>query len=157
MSLILQTGTSLKWGTPGEYILNGAIYLKTLEPALPGFPAGEYILQIYFSPKHGFYVPRFISPTDPTFADRCIENHPGNIFADTDDCVLVGDGYDDIDCAAAYPLGDPRHNLGVIPGLTNSRKTFERMMNDGKIYLGKPDGKGGYVGGTNITVIRAAA
>ena len=164
MSLILQTNKSESWGTPGCYILNGVIYLKTLEPVNVGFPAGEYILQIYFSPEHGFYVPRFISPTDPKFADRCIENHPGNIAFDTKDCVLVGDGYDDIDCEAAYPrinpktgAFDPRHYLGIVHGLTNSHVTFEHLMNDGKIDFGKPDGKCGYVGGTDITVIRTVA
>ena len=166
VSLILQTEANQPWGTPGQYLIDGLGYLKTLEPVNVGFPAGDYILQIYFSPEHGYFVPRFISPTDPKFADRCIENHPGNICYDTHNCVLVGDGYGNIDCAAAYnkidpKTGkmDPRHYLGTVRGLTNSGVTFQHLMHDGKIDFGKPVYKDGviigYVGGTDIQVIRA--
>ena len=168
MSLILETSKSQPWGTPGQYLIDGLGYYKTLELPVPVIPAGNYILQIYFSPEHGYFVPRFVSPTDPTFADRYLESHIGNICYDSRGCVLVGDGYGDIDCAAAYDKinpktgkMDPRHYLGIVHGLTNSATTFQKMMHDGKIDFGKPVYKNGviagYVGGTNITVVRAAA
>jgi hypothetical protein len=168
MSLILESTASQPWGTPGQYLIDGLGYYKTLEPVAPVIPAGDYILQIYFSPEHGYFVPRFVSPTDPTFADRCLESHIGNIWADTHGCVLVGDGYGDINCAEAYDKidpktgkMDPRHYLGIVHGLTNSAATFKKMMHDGKIDFGKPVYKNGkitgYVGGSNITVIRAAS
>ena len=165
MSLILQSDKSETWGTPGQFILDGLGYLKTLEPVVTVIPSGNYLLQIYFSPEHGYFVPRFISPTDPTFADRCLESHIGNIWLDSKGCVLVGDGYDDINCYDAYPAVnpktgkfDPRHYLGIVHGLINSAATFEKMMNDGKIDFGKPVYTNGiitgYVGGTNIQVVR---
>jgi hypothetical protein len=168
MSLILQSEKSEAWGTPGQYILDGVIYCRTLEPVEAVIPAGDYLLQIYYSPEHGYYVPRFVSSTDPTFADRCLESHIGNLYVDTKGCVLVGDGYADIDCNEAFSAinpkngkFEPRHYLGIVRGLTNSHKTFEKMMTDGKIDFGKThlDEKGNeyYTGGMPITVIRAAA
>ena len=183
MSLILHSTVSLRWGTPGQYIIDGAPYFKTLEPPIPVLPAGDYILQIYFSPEHWCYVPRYISLTDPTIAPRCIESHWGNVYLDTKGCTLVGDRFDDINCAEIYPAinprtgqPDPRHSLGIIPGILDSKATWKMMMSDGKIDFGQINYGGKvvsaknllgitqpfapdeyYTGGTPITVIRAAA
>ena len=176
MSLILHSTVSLRWGTPGQYIIDGAPYFKTLEPPKPVLPAGDYILQIYFSPEHGCYVPRYVRPDNQQFADREIEVHWGAVYLDTKGCTIVGSAYGDIYCADDFPVGDPRHNLGIIPGILDSKATWKMMMSDGKIDFGQINYGGKvlsaknllgitapfapdeyYTGGTPITVIRAAA
>ena len=77
------------FGTLGVLWYGGIPWGLTLEPKNP-IPTGTYQLSVYHSPKNGFDV--YLLASVPGF--DYIEIHPGNTYADTEGCILVGRGID---------------------------------------------------------------
>jgi hypothetical protein len=136
MQIIHRNNFSDVFGTRSEWILDGQHFCYFLEPQNPTLTPGDYVLFRFFSAKHGKIVLRFYKVGDPVWnALHPDEVHTGNIYVDTTGCTLPGTGYAPIDCAAAYPEGDARHDLknpingtSLIPGIVGSQATFDRIM-----------------------------
>lgn len=91
MNLLLQRTEYLPNGTPGQLSVNGEVFCATLErakddPQHPCIPAGLYKVLLFFSPKFNRIMPHIMDVPGRT----AIEIHWGNMTADTDGCVLVG-------------------------------------------------------------------
>lgn len=127
MQMTLKRNLSNNSGTQGEFLIDGEHFCYTLEPVTPVLPAGDYVLNPYFSNDNGFEVLRYESPTDPTFADRCIEIHPGNVARETRGCTLPGESYGLIDFRYDT-LAPEKQSWGVVDGILNSRGMFEQLM-----------------------------
>ena len=135
MQMTLKRNSSNNYGTKGGFLIDGAHECFVLEPATLVLPAGDYVLNRYFSNKNQFIVLRYESPTDPTFADRCIEIHPGNVVQETEGCSLPGTEYGQLDFRNDPKYPD-RWSWGVVDGILNSHVAFEALMS--KVPDGTP-------------------
>lgn len=104
--------------TEGDLFINGRFFCNTLEDAVRGegqkipgetaIPAGEYKVQITWSPRFNKELPILLNV--PMFAG--IRIHPGNDKDDTEGCILVG-------------VGGQRAGW-----ISDSRKTFQALMTE---------------------------
>lgn len=113
--------------TIGELYLNGTLFAYTLEDVDRGLvstmtldeiksikiqnetciPYGNYDIDLYNSPKHGYLVPLLKN----VLGFDMVEMHIGNTKKDTDACILVGSSI--------------RVNM-----VQNSKITFQKLMNE---------------------------
>lgn len=111
--LYLHRAGSGPYGTLGILWNGWWPFCLTLEPVNP-IPVGTYPISVYMSPKNGFNV--YLLSDVPGY--DMIEIHPGNTYADTAGCILVG------------------NEIGLVNNVyavMNSKKVFDNLMKSPKV------------------------
>lgn len=97
---------------------DGTVVAQTCEEGDAGqqkrFPPGKYLVNLRYSPKHGYAVPGIRGV--PHYPNA--EIHPGNSVLDTEGCVLVGASRGPVECQDGV----------TRDGVLTSRDTFKALM-----------------------------
>lgn len=91
MILILQRKRKNSGAIIGELSVDGVFECYTLEGPTVEIPAGEYSIEVTYSPHFGCELPLLNGVPGRT----AIRIHPGNTDKDTEGCILVGTSYTD--------------------------------------------------------------
>lgn len=123
--LTLQRDPSANGATTGELLVDGQHECWTCEdvvrpagekvPGATAIPAGRYAVVVNLSPRFGVRMPLLVDV--PGFEG--IRIHPGNTAADTEGCILVGQGRMSAGVSAsraAYAALLPKIEAGLAAG-----------------------------------------
>ena len=125
-SLVLKRTDSTQYGTQGEWIADGLHYCFVLEPVVPVLPAGDYVLNRYWSEDQKATVFRYEIPGNNEFNARCIEAHIGNVVLETEGCSLLGTGWGTVSFDG--DLDAKKRAWPDMPGLLGSHIAFGKAM-----------------------------